>query len=144
MWQYNPKNMDLKIWCRFDNQLWYMIFSCIEEKSVISQRTMVQKGWFFPSCKSCWSNHQLYFDDWFPTLSLLLKLKDIGLGQNAPAFRVNWIASCHLMADKELCVKRWGSCDYQTDNNLRLHIVKWWDKKGLILGSTTRLEPTTT
>lgn len=72
-----------------------------------------------------YQNHQLYFDNWFSTLPLLLKLKDIGLGEVAATFRVNRIASCPLIADKEYRAKGRGRYNYQTDNNSGLHIVKW-------------------
>ena len=56
--------------------------------------------------------------------------------RGAATFRVNRIASCPLMADNELRTKGRGSYDYPTDNNSGLHIVKWWNNKGVNLGST--------
>ena len=75
--------------------------------------------------------HQPCFDNCFSTLPLLLILKGIGAGQVAASFKVNWIASSPLMADKERRAKRWGSHDSQTDNTLhkKPYIILFFRRK---------------
>ena len=83
-----------------------------------------------------YQNHQLYFDNWFSILQLLLILKEIGIGEVTATFRVSWIASSLLITDKVLRAKGWRSYDFWTDNNSGLRTVEWWNNKGIILGST--------
>ena len=40
------------------------------------------------------------------------------------------------MMDKELCVQGQGSYDFRSDNKPGLRMVKWWDNKGVMLGSS--------
>ena len=55
-----------------------------------------QRGQYLPQHK----NHTLYFDNWFPTIPLMIKLKALGitaLGTN----RSNRLQNCPLETDKD-------------------------------------------
>ena len=67
-------------------------------------------------------NYQVFFDNWFSTFPLLLKLHSMGILATA-TFRMNRLAGCHLMSNKDLKKGR-GSFDYRTDMNSTLRVVK--------------------
>ena len=46
-------------------------------------------------------NYQVLFDNWFSTFPLLLKLQSMGILATA-TFRMNRLAGCSLMSDKDL------------------------------------------
>ena len=50
--------------------------------------------------------------------------------------RSNLPAGCPLMSDKDLKATGRGSFDYHVDLNSSLRVVKWYDNKGVILGSS--------
>ena len=76
-----------------------------------------------------YQNYQVFFDNWFSTFPLLLKLQSMGMLATA-TFRMNRLTGCPLMSDKDLKKGR-GSFDYRTDMNSTLHVVKWHDNKAV-------------
>lgn len=83
-------NISLRIQSRHDKQVSYMISSCMEEKAVLDPKTGVEwsvLGLVQELLK--YQNHQLYFDNWFSILQLLLILKEIGIGEVTATFRVS-------------------------------------------------------
>ena len=80
-------------------------------------------------------NFQLFMDNWFSTLSLLSELKSMRILTIA-AFRLNRLGGCPLMAEKDLKARGRGSFDYWTDGNTGLHLLKWFDNKCVIVGSS--------
>lgn len=79
--------------------------------------------------------YRLFFDNWFSTLHLMLKLKSSGIFTTA-TFRTNRLKGCPLASDKELKKEGRGSYDYRTDVNSGIHVVKWYDNKCVHLAST--------
>ena len=74
---------------------------------------------------------------------MLLKLQSKGILATA-TFRMNRLAGCPLMSDRDLKKGR-GSFDYQTDMNSTLRVVKWHDNKAVTFASTFgRIETSTT
>nr|XP_047143108.1 piggyBac transposable element-derived protein 3-like [Hydra vulgaris] len=80
-------------------------------------------------------NHKLFFDNWFTSLDLCLKLKIDGILTTA-TIRSNRIKKCPLSAEKELKKKGRGSSCYFTDVNSGLVLVRWFDNKCVQLVST--------
>ena len=80
-------------------------------------------------------SHLLFFDNWFSTLPLLLKLKSLGY-QTTATLRKNRIAKCPLKSEKDLNKDGRGSFDYRTDANSQLHIVRWLNNKCVQLVSS--------
>ena len=74
-------------------------------------------------------NYQVFFDIWFSTLSLLIKLQSMGVLSTA-ALHSNRAAGYPLMNDKDLKATGRDSFDYRIDLNSSLHVVKWYDNKG--------------
>ena len=80
-------------------------------------------------------NYQFFFDNWFSALPLLIRLQSMGILSTA-TMRSNLPAGCPLMSDKDLKATGRGSFDYHVDLNSSLRVVKWYDNKGVILGSS--------
>ena len=80
-------------------------------------------------------NYQVFFDNWFSTFPLLLKLQSMGILATA-TFRMNRLAGCPLMSDKDFKKEGHWSVDYRTNMNLMLHVVKWHDNKAVTVAST--------
>ena len=80
-------------------------------------------------------NQQVFFDDWFSTFPLLLKLHSTGILATA-TFRMNRLAGYPLMSNKDLKKEGCRSFDYQTDMNSTLCVVKWRDNKAVTVSST--------
>ena len=60
-------------------------------------------------------------------------------------FRSNRIGLCPLMCDKDLKSEERGSFDYRVALNSSLRMVKWYDNKAVVLGSTySSVQSTTT
>ena len=78
---------------------------------------------------------QLYFDNWFSTMELILSLKSFGIFSTA-TFRTNRLNGCPLSTEKDLKKQSCGSFDYRTDVNTGLHVVKWLDNKCVHLALT--------
>ena len=53
--------------------------------------------------------------------------------------RSNFVAGCPRMSDKDLKATGRGSFDYCININSFLHVVKWYDNKGVIPGSSFSL-----
>ena len=71
---------------------------------------------------------QLYFDNWFSTMELMLALKSLGIFSTA-TFRTNRLNGFPLPTENELKKQGRGLFDYRTDSNTGLHVVKWFDNK---------------
>ena len=80
-------------------------------------------------------NYQVFFDDWFSTFPLLLKLQSMGILATA-TFRMNRLTGCPLMSDKDFKKEGRWSFDYRTNMNLMLRVVKWHDNKAVTVAST--------
>ena len=80
-------------------------------------------------------NFQIFIDNWFSTLSLFSELRSMGILVTG-TFRSNKLAGCPLMVEKDLKKQGRGSFDYRTDQNFGTHLIKWYDNKCVILGST--------
>ncbi|CAB3977807.1 Hypothetical predicted protein [Paramuricea clavata] len=72
--------------------------------------------------KNC--NHLLFFDNWFATLPLMLKLKSLGYPTTATV-RANRIAKCPLKSEKQLKKDGRGSFDYRTDDTSSKKVKRW-------------------
>ena len=55
---------------------------------------------------------------------------------SAATLRSNCVACCPLMSDKDLKATGRDSFDYRIDLNSLLRVLKWYDNKGFILGSS--------
>ena len=77
----------------------------------------------------------VHFDNWFSMLPLLIKLYSFGI-LATDMFRSNRIGLCPLMCDKDLKSEERGSFDYRVALNSSLRMVKWYDNKAVVLGST--------
>lgn len=80
-------------------------------------------------------NYQLFFDNWFSTLPLMIKLHSMGILTSA-TFRSNRLSGCPLATDKDLKTSGRGSSDYRIDLNSSVRVMKWYDNKGVVLAST--------
>ena len=80
-------------------------------------------------------NFRIFFDNWFSTLSLLCELRNRGILATG-TFRSSRIGGCPLMSEKDLKKEGRGSYDYRTDQNTGTHLLKWFDNKCVLLGST--------
>ena len=76
---------------------------------------------------------QVFFDNWFSALPLLIKLQSMGILSTA-TLHSNRVAGCPRMSNKDLKATGYGSFDYGIDSNSLLHVVKWYDNKRVILG----------
>ena len=80
-------------------------------------------------------NFQLFMDNWFSTLSLLSQLKSMGILSIA-TFCANGLGGCPLMSKKDLKKSGCGSFNYRTDMKTGMHLLKWFDNKCVVVGST--------
>ena len=80
-------------------------------------------------------NYKIFFDNWFCTLELLLKLKEIGI-LAVGTTRSDRIAKCPLKTNKEMQKEGRGAMDYRVDANTGLRIIKWLDNGPVHLAST--------
>ena len=55
---------------------------------------------------------------------------------SAATLRSNCVVCCPLMSDKDLKATGRDSFDYRIDLNSFLRVLKWYDNKGFILGSS--------
>ena len=78
---------------------------------------------------------QLYVDNWFSTMELMLALKSFGIFSTA-TFRTNRLNGCPFLTKKDLKKQVCGSFDYSTDVKTRLRVVKCFDNKYVHLAST--------
>lgn len=83
--------------------------------------------------KNC--NYKLCFDNWFCSLRLCLRLRNLGILTTATV-RSNRIAKCRLDSDKDLKKTGRGAFSYKTDTNSGIVVVKWFDNKCVHLTST--------
>ena len=80
-------------------------------------------------------NYQVFFDNWFSTLPLIIRLHAMGILATA-TFRANRIGGCPFISDKDLKSNGRGSFDFRIDLNSPVRMIKWFDNKAVILGST--------
>ena len=75
-------------------------------------------------------NYQVFLDNWFSTIPLLIKSQSMGILSTA-TLHSNRVAGCPLMSDKDLKATGRGSFDYGIDSNSLL-VLNWYDTKGVI------------
>ena len=80
-------------------------------------------------------NFQVYFDNWFSASPLLIRLHEMCILATA-TFRSNRIGGCPFIRNKDLKANGRGSFDFRIDLNSSLRLIKWYDNKAVILGST--------
>ena len=73
-------------------------------------------------------NYKLFFDNWFSSLPLCIKLKDLGIFSTATV-RTDCLKKCPLATDKALMKEGKGSSSYQCDTNSGVTVHKWFDNK---------------
>ena len=74
-------------------------------------------------------------DNWFSTLLLLSELKTMGI-LSIVTFRSNRLGGCPLMSEKDLKKCGCGSFDYRTDYNTGTQLLKLFDNKCVVVGSS--------
>ena len=74
-------------------------------------------------------------DNWFSTLPLLSELKTMGILSMA-TFCLNRLGGCPWMSQKDLKKHGRDSFDYRKDYNTRAHLLKWFDNKCFVVGSS--------
>ena len=73
-------------------------------------------------------NFKLYFDNWFSTLPLMLKMKDLGILLMATVYaRIALQSGRRQILEK----KGRGSSSYMVDVNSTLIVMKWFDNKAV-------------
>ena len=77
---------------------------------------------------------KLFFDNWFSTLDLMVRLKSIGV-LSTTAFRTDRLKGCPIASDKELKKEGRRSCDCRSDINSGVHVIKWHGDKCVHLAS---------
>lgn len=80
-------------------------------------------------------NFKIFYDNWFSSLDLGLKLKDLGI-LTVSTIRCNRLGSCQLPTDKKLQHEGRGSVCSKTDVNSGTVVLKWYDNKCVHLTST--------
>ena len=78
---------------------------------------------------------QVYLDNWFCTLPLLLKLKSFGILTTATT-RANRLAGCLLKAEKDVKNEGCGSSSFRVDINSGIMLLRWFGNKSAQLAST--------
>ena len=74
-------------------------------------------------------------DNWFSTLPLLSVLKTMGILSIA-TFHSNCIGRWPMMSEKDLKKCGCGSFNYWTDYNTEIHLLKWFENKCVVVGSS--------
>ena len=74
-------------------------------------------------------------DNLFSTLPLLSELKTMEILSTA-TFHSNRLGGCPLMSKKDLKKCGRGLFDYQTDYNTGTHLLKYFDNKCVVAGSS--------
>ena len=80
-------------------------------------------------------NFQVHLDNWFSASPLLIRLHEMCILAIA-TFRSNRIGGCPFIRNKDLKANGRGSFDFRIDLNSSLRLIKWYDNKAVILGST--------
>ena len=70
--------------------------------------------------------HEVFFDNWFTTLDLIIYLEKEGL-LAVRKIRSNRLQGCPLLSNKGLQKSATDTSDYYVDNNSGIIIVKWLD-----------------
>uniref|UniRef100_F6X7P9 PiggyBac transposable element-derived protein domain-containing protein n=1 Tax=Ciona intestinalis TaxID=7719 RepID=F6X7P9_CIOIN len=79
-------------------------------------------------------NHQLFFDNWFTTLDLLIYLKEIGIN-----------ACGTIRGNEDLKKNGRGAVDFRSDFNSGILVTKWYDNNAVHIGSNfVGIEPMST
>ena len=82
----------------------------------------------------CNSGHQLFFDNWFTTLDLLIYLKSIGI-LACGTVRANRLQGCSLQSNREMKKAGRGATDFKSDTKLGVILVKWLDNNAVHIAS---------
>jgi hypothetical protein len=86
--------------------------------------------------------YKVFFDNWFSSYSLLLKLNELGYLCTGTV-RPNRINKCPLQKDSELKAKGRGSIDYKTDQENDIIVIKWFDNRAVhLISNNIGIEPT--
>ena len=80
------------------------------------------------------ANHQLFFDNWFTTLDLLLYLKQKGI-LACGTIRANRLKGCPLKENKEMKAEGRGALDFMCDMNSGIVVAKWFDNNAVHIAS---------
>ncbi|CAB4043729.1 Hypothetical predicted protein, partial [Paramuricea clavata] len=80
------------------------------------------------------SSHQLFFDNWFTTMDLLIYLKNKGI-LACGTVRANRLQGCLLQSNKEMKKAGRGTTDYKSDTTQGLIVVKWLDNNAVHVAS---------
>lgn len=73
-------------------------------------------------------NYKLFFDNWFSSLALCIKLKETGILATG-TLRTDRLKKCPLPSDNVLMKEGRGTSTYQCDTNSSLAVLKWYDNK---------------
>ena len=80
------------------------------------------------------SGHQLFFDNWFTTLDLLIYLKNRGI-LACGTMRANRIQGCPLQTNKDMNKAGRGAIDFKSDAESGIVVVKWLDNNAVHIAS---------
>ena len=80
------------------------------------------------------SGHQLFFDNWFTTLDLLIYLKNRGI-LACGTMRANRIQGCPLQTNKDMNKAGRGAIDFKSDVGSGIVVVKWLDNNAVHIAS---------
>ena len=79
-------------------------------------------------------NFQIYFDNWFSTFRLLIRLCEMGILATV-TFGSNRIGGCPFICDKDSKSNGSGTFGFPINLNSFLRLIKWYYNKVVILGS---------
>ena len=79
-------------------------------------------------------NHQVFFDNWFTTLDLLIYLKKKGILASGTV-RSNRLQGCPLQSNSEMKKAGRGSIDNKSDMNSGIVVIKWCDNNCVHIAS---------
>lgn len=80
------------------------------------------------------SGHQVFFDNWFTTMELLIYLKKLGI-HACGTVRSNRLQGCTLKSNKEMIRLGRGSLDFKSDMNSGILVAKWYDNNAVHIAS---------
>lgn len=132
-----PIRFGYKLWAMCGNDGYCFNFSlyCGKDQADISMdslgtRVVTKMLAVVEDPKSCY----VYFDNFFTSLTLLCRLKDLGFRATG-TIRENRTQKCPLKSTKELEKNGRGSYDYQFDQKNKIFAVKWNDNKCVTLAT---------
>ncbi|XP_038123402.1 piggyBac transposable element-derived protein 3-like [Cyprinodon tularosa] len=80
-------------------------------------------------------NYRCYFNNWFTSPELIVELKKMGI-QTVATINRNRLRGCTLKSDKELAKGGRGAYEVKYDMTSGIAVVKWYDKKAVLLASS--------